>query len=221
MVEPAELEPAAPLSEAAEAADPRIRRSRELLQQALATLLEEKNFEAISVQDIAAAATVNRATFYAHYPDKFALLECLVAGRFHALLAARGIAYDGACLAAVHALALGLCDFLAYTHTLDTRPDQTGPSRQLEPHMENAIVSVVRKIFLAGMRRRNEADAVPLPADPVDPITPELRAAAVSWALYGAAREWVRTPERPSSEAMAEALVGLIAPLLHPSATTS
>ncbi|MGD1097474.1 MAG: helix-turn-helix domain-containing protein, partial [Bryobacteraceae bacterium] len=55
--------------------DPRIRRTRQLFHQALEKLLEKKEFDEISVQDIADAATVNRATFYDHYPDKFALLE--------------------------------------------------------------------------------------------------------------------------------------------------
>lgn len=58
--------------------DPRITRTRKLIRDALLSLLAEKNFEAISVQDIAERATVNRATFYAHYTDKFALLDALV-----------------------------------------------------------------------------------------------------------------------------------------------
>ena len=55
--------------------DPRIRRTRQLLQDALRKLLDQKGFDDITVQDITEAATLNRATFYAHYPDKFALLE--------------------------------------------------------------------------------------------------------------------------------------------------
>lgn len=77
--------------------DPRIRRTRHLLQQALEKLLESKEFEDISVQDITEAATVNRATFYDHYTDKFALLECMVATQFFGLLGERGVAFDGTC----------------------------------------------------------------------------------------------------------------------------
>jgi AcrR family transcriptional regulator len=46
--------------------DPRVRRTRKLLQDALRSLLFERRFSRISVQDIAERATVNRATFYAH-----------------------------------------------------------------------------------------------------------------------------------------------------------
>jgi len=95
--------------------DPRIRRTRELLQQALATLLDTRSFEDISVQEITEAATVNRATFYAHYPDKFALLECLVGGRFYSLLSARNVAFDGTCPTALQGIVLALCDYLAET----------------------------------------------------------------------------------------------------------
>ena len=66
--------------------DPRIRRTRKLLQGALGTLMQAKSFDEISVQDITEAATVNRATFYDHYTDKYALLDALVAGGFHELL---------------------------------------------------------------------------------------------------------------------------------------
>lgn len=58
--------------------DPRITRTRKLLREALATLLAEKSFASITVQDIAERATVNRATFYAHFTDKFALLDAMI-----------------------------------------------------------------------------------------------------------------------------------------------
>jgi AcrR family transcriptional regulator len=37
--------------------------------------LKKKDFEDISVQEITDDATLNRATFYLHYPDKSALLQ--------------------------------------------------------------------------------------------------------------------------------------------------
>src|ERR1700704_4726978 len=62
--------------------DPRIKRTRQLLMKALMELMMEKSFQAITVQDIAERATVNRVTFYAHFEDKFALLEYLMSTAF-------------------------------------------------------------------------------------------------------------------------------------------
>ena len=67
--------------------DPRVTRTRKLIRDALTALLAEKSFEAITVQDVAERATINRATFYAHYTDKFALLDALVREDFAVRLA--------------------------------------------------------------------------------------------------------------------------------------
>ncbi|PGL71308.1 TetR/AcrR family transcriptional regulator C-terminal domain-containing protein [Bacillus sp. AFS055030] len=58
--------------------DPRVIRTRQLLQDALITLLSDKEFEAISVQDITKKANVNRATFYSHYEDKYQMVRQIV-----------------------------------------------------------------------------------------------------------------------------------------------
>lgn len=55
--------------------DLRVRRTRKLLIQALIELTIEKGFAAITVQDLADRAMVNRATFYRHYLDKYDLLD--------------------------------------------------------------------------------------------------------------------------------------------------
>ena len=48
------------------------------LKGALTRLLEKKDFEAISVSDIAREAGVNRGTFYLHYVDKFDMMDQLI-----------------------------------------------------------------------------------------------------------------------------------------------
>src|SRR5690349_3955430 len=57
------------------APDRRVERTRQLLEAALLSLIKEKEFEAISVQEIIDRANVGRATFYAHYDNKEDLLE--------------------------------------------------------------------------------------------------------------------------------------------------
>ena len=60
--------------------DLRQRKTRKLLVDALAQLLEERPFQALSVTDICRRAMVHRTTFYAHFNDKQELLHYLLEG---------------------------------------------------------------------------------------------------------------------------------------------
>jgi AcrR family transcriptional regulator len=57
-----------------EKVDRRVRRTRELLRGALISMILEKGYERVTVQDIIDRADVGRSTFYAHFRDKEDLL---------------------------------------------------------------------------------------------------------------------------------------------------
>lgn len=57
-----------------ERADRRVRRTRQLLNDALLALMRERRYDDITVQDILDRADVGRSTFYAHFYDKDDLL---------------------------------------------------------------------------------------------------------------------------------------------------
>jgi AcrR family transcriptional regulator len=166
-----------------------------MLHEALATLLLNKDFDKISIQEIAEASTLNRATFYDHYPDKFALLECMVGTRFGELMARRNVSVAD-CAGALRAIAVGVCDYLAEMRT-------TG-SKSHAGSMQTAIVGVIRTMLLEGLRKHDSGDGV----------SPEVVAATVAWAIYGAASAWAENPKRISAETMAETIERLIAPVL-------
>jgi AcrR family transcriptional regulator len=193
-----------------ETVDPRIRRTRQLLQQALGRLLEKKEFDRISVHEIADAATVNRATFYDHYADKFALLECMVAARFHELLAERQVEFDGSCPSAMRPLIRTVCDYLEQIQGVDVE-------RPLQPHTESAVIAVVRRILLEGIKHHQSVS--PRSEDPsgmaTDPagIDPEMMASIVSWAIYGGAKEWVRSSNRSSAGVASESILKFVNPI--------
>ena len=180
--------------------DPRIRRTRKLLQGALGTLMQSKSFDEISVQDITEAATVNRATFYDHYNDKFALLEAMVAGGFHELLDARQLRYHAGCPAALEAIVLATCDFLSQAHAQGECNRQTS----FEPLMDAAMMKAIRRLLVEGLQRAEQ----PLPA------CPELVAAAASAAICGAVKHWFSLPDRPPAKVVAPKIVELILPML-------
>lgn len=55
--------------------DRRVSRTRKHIKDAFSQLLQTKDFEKITVTEIAETADINRRTFYLHYIDVFALLE--------------------------------------------------------------------------------------------------------------------------------------------------
>lgn len=58
--------------------DLRIVRTRKLIKEAFIDLIQEKGYEAITIQNISDRAMINRATFYLHYKDKPDLMEKLL-----------------------------------------------------------------------------------------------------------------------------------------------
>jgi AcrR family transcriptional regulator len=185
-----------------EVRDPRIRRTRQLLQGALQTLMQSKGFDEIAVQDITEAATVNRATFYDHYTDKYALLEAMVAGGFHKLLHERNVCYDGTCPSAASALILATCDYLNQTHTGSTECQRQSA---FEPLIESAMTSAIRRVLIGGMPTGTSTSGPP----------PEMIATAASWAIYGAVKEWFKTPGHLPAEEIVPCVLQLVMPILE------
>src|SRR5271168_3427598 len=177
-----------------ETTDPRIVRSRRMLMEALVRLLNQKEFDDISIQEIANEATLNRATFYLHYPDKNALLQAMTAARFRDLIARRGLSFTN-CDGALRAIALGVCDYLAET---------TGcPGQLAKMPLEGSIIPVVEGMFQQG------AGNHPAKAG----VDPELVATSAAWAIFGAARRWYQTPDRISAEEMAGKIEAMVKPV--------
>jgi AcrR family transcriptional regulator len=177
-----------------DATDPRILRSRRMLMDAMATLLNKKEFDDISIQEIADEATLNRATFYLHFPDKSALLQALTDLRFRDLMERRGISFTN-CNGALRAVALGVCDYLAETTSC--------PGQLARMPLEGSIIPVVEGMFKEGLA--NHAMA----AD----IDTALLATTAAWAVFGAARRWFQTPNRIPAEEMATNIEAMVKPL--------
>jgi AcrR family transcriptional regulator len=187
------------LQEQCDRLDPRVRRTRQLLQEALRNLLQQKRFDDISVQDITEAATLNRATFYAHYHDKFALLGELVRVTFLQLLTQRNVHFDGTCSTAFHPIVLALCDYL-----LEVQKSQSSDHLQFEPFVEATVIDQIRLIVLDGFRRH-----------PIERrISEEMIAATASWAIYDAVKQWVDTPNRSPAEEFVKVAMELLQPIL-------
>jgi AcrR family transcriptional regulator len=187
--------------------DPRMKRTRQLLQGALRKLLRKKSLDEILVQDITDAATINRATFYDHYVDKFALFQAMIASDFHKLLQERNVRFSGSCSAELTAMILAVCDYLQQIHNNQTDCARHEP---FAPLMDAAITLAIRRILLDGLSKHREKLIV----------EPEIIASTTSSAIYAAANEWFRAANRRPAEEAVPSLVRLILPLLEGSATS-
>jgi AcrR family transcriptional regulator len=177
-----------------ETTDPRIRRSRQMLMEALAKLLTQKSFDDISIQEIATEATLNRATFYLHYPDKDALLQAMTDVRFRNLIERRGISFTD-CDGALRAIALGVCDYLAEATTC--------PGQLARIPLEGSIIPVVEGMFKEGIAHHGMAPGVDA----------ALLATTAAWAVFGAARRWFQNPDRIPAEQMAAKIEAMVKPI--------
>lgn len=65
--------------------DPRVIRTKAMFEEALLELMEEKDYQKITVMEISERSTLNRATFYLHYYDKDELLEQMLDAALHDL----------------------------------------------------------------------------------------------------------------------------------------
>lgn len=174
--------------------DPRIKRTRKLLQDAMIALTIERGFAAITVADITERAEMNRSTFYRHYLDKYDLL-------YHFLDDAHaGIARKTDRLLKLHGSSPGpivmiehIQEYSAfYRHMLGAKGD---------PHF-------IQRFRENSERRYRELLAKNPGPDPDGPPV-DMRVRYASWAGIGAILWWLENDQPSSAEQLAAWLVQL------------
>jgi AcrR family transcriptional regulator len=184
--------------------DPRVKRTRQLLMQSFMELLEQKkNIYSISVQDIAERATVNRATFYAHFEDKFAFLECWMREKFQRKLKEALPECSISDIGSLRALILSVFDFLARTRQYMNPADS-----QFEPLFEIAMQKELYQLLLKWLSEEPNAS--------VSQEMVEATALVVSWGIFGAALQWSRSPRNRTAEAVVRDVLVVVAAGLEP-----
>ena len=173
-----------------ERVDPRVKRTRKLLQQAFLELFQEKGFASISIQDITERATVNRATFYAHFPDKYALLDSIIREQFQQAAASKLPSSPSWGVQSLRLLIEVVFDFLGGFHH-DCKPTDT----QYDPLVERAVQQELAKILLSWLKQAKAAGVKPW-------VRLETAASVMSWAIFGTAVEWSQNERAPSVEVM-------------------
>ena len=104
--------------------DARKRYTQMVLKQSFLKLLKEKPVNRITVKEVCALAQLNRATFYAHYSDCFALMESIENELIDAF--EKSLRYASAAQSASFSSAPAHGFFAAHRHP--------SPSAQIHPH---------------------------------------------------------------------------------------
>ena len=179
--------------------DPRIKRTRQLLQRAFMELLNEKSFSAISVQDITERATVNRATFYAHFEDKYALLECCMREGFQQKLAQQLADSSMLRVTTLRALILTVFNFFTFVHNDHCLPRD----RQFDPLLEATVQQELNTTLITWLK---QIPSVHMQRS----VSIETVATVMSCAICGSAIQWSEHEKTFSAEEMTNQVMAII-----------
>lgn len=177
--------------------DLRVRRTRQALQQALMDLLKQTSFDAITVNDIAERARINRVTFYAHYEDKYDLLEHMMQRVFKQRLEANMA--NNAALTPENLVQLVevVCGVLA-----ELNGHCVAPHGKMKPLMEEQIKNELYHILCRWL--------APSASKSKRRPTAEQTAMVAAWAIYGAAVQWTREKQTDSLQNYVRQVLPLI-----------
>ncbi len=180
--------------------DPRITRTSNLILQAFIGLLSEKGFQSLTVQDITKKAGINRATFYAHFPDKYVLLDHSISQMFRQEIEKRMLDACHYSDENLRALIIMVCEFVsnANAHCKPAHP-------QFESLVETQVKNQLQELLEVWLEKEDsDTDS-------------KTAATAASWALYGLVLQWShdKNRKRSSAEEYADEVFPLIASTLR------
>jgi AcrR family transcriptional regulator len=187
--------------------DRRVRRSRMLLQKAFGELLAEKDFHSLTVQDIVKRADVNRTTFYAHFEDKYALLNFSVRETLQSMLStglpeARVVSLDN-----LQLLVLTVCEFMMQFSR------HCYPSSRNDEHLMLLVVAQVHQFVDEVLLYWLKEVAID---SPVLSLPPEHIASTLSGVILGIAFPFRRSTHRQQlSREMADEIFTFLTPSLQ------
>jgi AcrR family transcriptional regulator len=176
--------------------DPRVKRTRELINRAFTELIAEKGFQALSVQDITEKAGINRATFYAHFQDKYDLLDQGIRQGFRQEIEKRMLNACDYSAENLKLLIVAVCEFVSGINS-----HCTPPQSQFESLVEPQIKSQLQELLQGWMEKAPGR---------VDPL---VTSTAASWAIYGLALQWShdKSRKRLSADKFSEQVLPLVA----------
>ncbi|WP_310830662.1 TetR/AcrR family transcriptional regulator [Paenibacillus pedocola] len=176
--------------------DPRVIRTRQHILEAFADLLRKKDFDKIRIGDITTKAAVNRSTYYAHFPDKFALVDGLLGEGFMSFVHNRVEPGAEFTEDTMRNIVIALCEYHQATNKRCIKSYDS-----VAPFIEKNIKAQLEE-YIFGLLSRSCRIA--------DEETLRLSAVFITWSTYGATFRWNSDGGKESPQAIA----GKIMPLL-------
>jgi AcrR family transcriptional regulator len=169
--------------------DPRVLRTRKLLEQAFMELMNEKGFRAMTIQDITERATVNRATFYAHFEDKYDMLDSFIRQYFSETLLDKVPLAPLYTMERLQQIIVTVMEFLAPIHK---HCSPSSDAQQMTPMLESAVQEELKGYLLAWFKL---AQTTLIPRG----VNPQTAANVWSWAIFGTAYQWAQEGQKVSA----------------------
>jgi len=160
--------------------DPRSIRTRRLLIEAFLKLTTKKDFKDITIKDITDEATVNRATFYSHFLDKYDLMDAGIIEDIIENVVNNLSQYDQLNEESIINIFVTLTKFhtdLATQFDTQCRRSYTSFSSIIEQKLKKELEKVFYSLFL---KQQSKLDLEDL----------KIGAAVLSWGIYGASVDW-------------------------------
>ncbi|MBO7746283.1 TetR family transcriptional regulator [Paenibacillus sp. MWE-103] len=193
--------------------DPRVLRTRQLILDAFRSLIQTKDLKDITVGDITERATINRATFYAHYADKYELMDATLTTMFWEGIQGKLQCHAEFSRSSLASIVVTVCEFHRdlSTHCLKNY-EATGPL------LEKKVKALLQEVLFQLMRQRDARR----PAG-FDEATACAVSTMLAWSIYGLAYAWNadgrRVPPAELAETSLTALAHVVAGIVmaeHP-----
>lgn len=176
--------------------DPRFLRTRKLIMEAFKELAVEKEFKNITIKDITQRATVNRATFYYHFFDKYDLMETVISEDV-----LQGVLKDVTSHEALTPEVLNDIFFSLLSFQSELANQCSSSYEAFTPKIESIVKEELCRAFKDLLKKK-------YPTWPIEKT--ELHSIMISWSLYGMSTKYIKNGNRPSEELMKESFITLL-----------
>jgi AcrR family transcriptional regulator len=177
--------------------DPRVKRTRKLILDAFISLMGEKPFDSITIADIAARATVNRATFYSHFEDKNKLVAYMIGEQLQMKLDEKLSSVITLDEENFRLLVITIGEYLNefHGHCLTTS------HKQIESFIETEMQQRIYAKLLSWIRESGKTPSG---------SSPEMAATVLSWSILGTTMQWSQSEKKQSLSELASSVMALL-----------